>query len=90
MLIEPGLFEQAGRIGDLPGAAPAYILLWFCDSSFKKKDLSNQQKSFFFHKLLKPACFQNRFQSVVEKFEWGLDLVNWRLLPILYAFEIEW
>lgn len=26
-LIEPLLFEQAGRIGDLPGAAPAYVLL---------------------------------------------------------------
>lgn len=70
MLIEPGLFEQAGRIDDLSGVAPAYILLWFCDSSFKKKDLSNQQKSFFFHKLLTPGCFQNRFQSVVENKVW--------------------
>lgn len=78
-LIEPLLFEQTGRIGDLPGAAPAYVLLWFYNSSFKKKVLSNQQRSFFSHNMLKLDWFQNRSQPVIERFEWGLDSVNWEI-----------
>lgn len=90
---------MSGRVEEVTSQG-LLLPISLCDSGFKKIDLSSQQRSFFFQKMLKLGWFQNRSQSATERFEWSLDSVNWeiaanslclwnRVFRVLHVFQLQ-